>query len=246
MASKSVRRNVGPVGLSDRGALSIMVKSDAARSQAKARREAYLAARSKPAGSAPQRGFLGNAGEAKYIDIAQATYTVDTTGTIFHASIIPQGTSVNQRVGRKCELKYFQLRGSVYNGSTATANTWAIYLVWDQQPNKALAAITDVLDAATSRSLSKRENVQRFKILKKWRGVCCGTGTAITSNLEVSLDEYVRLPKGLVVVPTTGDTTGAIGDVITGALLLIAVGDSGAGTAAAVLSCTCRTGFADV
>jgi len=229
---------------------SAAVRAAAGAVRAEKRAKALQHARNMPKRAAMMqvpRGFTGVAGEAKYIDIANATYTLNTTGQIIHASVIPQGTTVNSRVGRKCELKYFQMRGQVEANSTATFNQWSIYLVWDEQPNKALAAVTDILDAATSYALSKRENVQRFKILRKWTGVLLGNTTTPATGKETErLDEYVRLPKGLVVVPTTADTTGVIGDVITGALLLVFVGDSAAGNTAASCVMTARTGFSDV
>lgn len=229
-------------------------KSTAMRANAKQARDAFLAKarRSDNGLRRPQlasqvpRGFRGPTGEAKYKDIANSAYALDTTGSITHMSAIAQGTTVNQRVGRSCELKYFQMRGHVQNNGSATFNDWAVYLVWDEQPNKVLAGITDVLDAATAYSLSKRENVQRFKILKKWTGCLSGNSTTPACDVAVRLDEYVRLPKGLVIVPTTADTTGEIGNVITGALLLVTVGISAAGASAAQLAVTCRVGFADI
>ena len=193
------------------------------------------------------RGFVGMAGEAKYVDIANAAYVCDTTGQRTHISIVPQGTTVNTRVGRKCELKYVQIRGSALAGTTGTVATWAAYLVWDEQPNKVLAAVTDILDAASSSSLPKRENVQRFKILRKWSGCFSGNVTTpAAGDVSTRLDEYVRLPKGLVVVPTTADTTGVIADIITGALIWLTVGDNAAGTGAASIGCTMRVGFSDI
>jgi len=228
--------------------LHMAEKSAAKRAAAKGRREAFKLPAAAKKHFIPQvpRGFTGVAGEAKYIDIASSNYQLTTTGSITHMSIIPQGTTVNSRVGRKCELKYFQMRGQAVALTTAIYNACAAYLVWDEQPNKALAAITDVLDATTSYALSKRENVQRFKILRKWTFELIGnTLTPATGKEAMRIDEYVRLPKGLVVVPTTADTTGVIGDIITGALLLVTVGDTAAGTAAAQLTVTCRVGFAD-
>jgi len=245
------------------GAGTPQQRSDTARAAAAVRRAAALAIVRGPkpnlrvpkmaaAMSQVPRGFTGAAGEAKYVDYPTTagttnTYALDTTGSISHISIVPQGTTVNTRVGRKCEIKYIQIRGEMRPNSTATHNSVAVYLVWDEQPNKALAAITDVLDGATSYALSKRENVQRFKILKKWTQVLMGnSGAAMVSNGIVRLDEYIRLPKGLVVVPTTADTTGVIGDIITGALLLVTVGDQAAGTAAAVMEAAIRVGFSDI
>lgn len=193
---------------------------------------------------AVQRVALG--GEAKYVDIASDTYNLDTTGEITHMSIVPQGATVNSRVGRKCELTTFQMRGRVIAGSTGTICDAAAYLVWDEQPNKALAAITDILDAATPNGLSKRENVQRFKIIRKWRWMLVGNQTTPTAGTEAyTVDEYVKLPKGCVVVPTTADTTGVISDVITGALLFVTVGSVAAGTTAGAAVLTARTGFRD-
>lgn len=193
------------------------------------------------------RGFVGQAGEAKYVDIANTTYALNTTGSINHISIVPQGTTVTSRVGRKCELKYLQVRGAFLTKSTTTFAAYAAYIVWDQQPNKTLPAITDVLDAANAAALPKRENVQRFRILRKWSGVFMGNSTTPSTGAEaVRIDEYFRLPKGLVIIPTTADTTGGIGDIITGALYLITVGDLAAGTADGNMNVTMRLGFSDI
>jgi len=235
---------------------AMKASSDAMRAAADAKRKAAKAAilakgraPAKKANLPAQvpRGFVGAAGEAKYVDIASAVYNLNTTGSIAHMSIIPQGTTVNTRVGRKSELKYFQMRGVIFSDSTTTLASWAVYLVWDAQPNKALAAITDVLDTASSHSFSKRENVQRFKILRKWTGVNVGNNATPSTALAAHrIDEYVPLPKGLVIVPTTADATGAIGDIITGALLLLTIGDQAAGTGDAHLTMTARTGFSDI
>jgi len=253
----------------DRAVINNMAMSTTKRLQAAARRDAFLGAKQRQAnvkqgavaalaraameGAGNRqvpRGFVGVIGEAKYVDVANAAYNCDSTGSLAHISIVPQGTTVNSRVGRKCELSYVQLRGEVTNGSTAKVSSWALYLVWDEQPNKALAAINAVLDGSDTYSFPKRENVQRFKIIRKWTGVCCGNNTTAaqqTSNTTVRIDEYVRLPKGLVIVPTTADTTGAMADIITGALLFVAVGNNGtAGTSAPTATLTMRVGFRDV
>jgi len=228
--------------------LHMAEKSAAKRAAAKGRREAFKLPTAKKAFIAQvPRGFTGVAGEAKYVDIANAAYVCDTTGSVTHVSIVPQGTTVNTRVGRKCELKYFQMRGHIISGAATLECDYAVYLVWDEQPNKALAAVTDILDLSNSSALSKRENVQRFKILRKWTGLILGNITAPATGKEATrIDEYVRLPNGLIVVPTTADTTGVIGDIITGALLLVTVGSVAPGTGAANLAMTARTGFADV
>lgn len=198
---------------------------------------------------AAQRGFLGAAGEAKFFDIAAGALPLNSTGSISHLDIVPTGTTVNSRDGRKFKNTSLQIRGIVQSDSTTTASQGAMYLVWDRQPNKALAGITDVLDTASPYSFAKRENVQRFKIIKKWRWVFAGNNTTAgqqTSATSYDIDDYVKLPDECVAECTTLDTTGAIGNRVTGALLLITVGNNVSGTADAIAYVGTRVNFVDV
>lgn len=198
---------------------------------------------------APQRGFLGSAGEAKYVDIAATNYALNVTGSITHLDVVPTGTTVNSRDGRKFKPTAVQFRGNAGADQTTTCTSGAMYLVWDHQPNKALASITDVLDSATAQSFSKRENSQRFKIIKKWRWAFSGnslTAGQQTSSSWFDIDDYVKLPDYCVAECTTSDTTGAIGNRVTGALLLITVGGSAAGTSDAVAFVNTRVNFVDI
>lgn len=192
-------------------------------------------------------GFVGASGDAKYVDVSSATYACDTTGSVTHMSIVPQGATVNQRDGKAFRCTSIQLRGKVTNGATAVANDCAVMLVWDKQPNKALAAVTDILDAATAQALSKRENASRFVTLRRFDFSLTGKsdGTSTPGYMR-SFDKYVRLPPDCVAVCTTADTTGEIGNRVSGALLLVTVGGTAAGTAAASLIATARVNFTDV
>lgn len=193
------------------------------------------------------RGFLGAAGEAKYFDIASGTLPLNTTGSISHLDIVPTGTTVNSRDGRKFKNNSFQIRGIAAADTATTVTSGAMYLVWDRQPNKALASITDVLDSASSVSFAKRENAQRFKIIKKWRWVFAGnSSTPATAGTIFDIDDYVKLPEECVAECTTADTTGAIGNRVTGALLLITVGSKAAGTDDANVTITTRVNFVDI
>lgn len=198
------------------------------------------------------RGFIGAAGDAKYVDIASASYEMCTTGSTTHISIVPQGTTVNTRLGKSFRCTSLQIRGFSLLDSAASQvfNSGRIYIVWDSQPNKAKAAVTDILDAATSSSLVKRENASRFKILRKLSydqmGLAGGASAAGVSGTElISVDEFIKFENDLICTLTTADTTGVIGDVVTGALLLVAVG-SNATTLASNFTVTMRLNFVDV
>lgn len=185
-------------------------------------------------------------GEAKFVDTAAAGYGLNTTGTVTHVSIVPTGTTVNSRDGKNFCCTSVQVRGTAYADTTTTVSSGLAMLVWDRQPNKALAGVTDVLDTVSSDSFLKRENAQRFRILKKWRYAFGGNSTAPASGNETfDVDDYVKLPKECVAKCTTADATGVIGNRVTGALLLVTAGNVAAGTADATFAVGVRLNFLD-
>jgi len=190
------------------------------------------------------RGFLaGN--DAKFVDLALGTYANNTTGSITLVATIPQGTTVNAREGKACQLTSVRIRGRVQADATTTTTAYANYLVWDSQPNKALAAITDVLGSADPSAFPNRENAQRFKIIKQWRGTLSGNTTApAATDVTVDVDDYIPL-KDCVTSFTAADTTGVIGNIVTGALLFVSVGSTVAGTADANTIVGFRVNFKD-
>ena len=193
-----------------------------------------------------QRPVTAKLADSKYFDVAGATYGCNTTGSITHLDIVPQGTTVTTREGKSFRLTSVWARGSIDTLATTVLTDVLCMLVWDRQPNKALAAITDVIDVVTADSFTKRENAGRFKILKKWSmsmvGVSSGSGGGGISNHRV--DDYVKMPPDCVAVCTNADTTGAIGNRISGALLLVTAGDQvAAGTVSANLISGFRIGF---
>lgn len=195
------------------------------------------------------RGFLGAAGDAKYVDIANNSYVADTTGSISHMSIIPQGTTVNQRDGKAAMVTSIRLRGMVTGNLAAEPQIACMMLVWDAQPNKSLAAVTDVLDSASSYSFPKRENAGRFTILRQWRYKIVGANDDAPQSTAASaydIDEYVKLPRNSITTYTTADNTGVIGNCINGALLFVTVGNKPAGGTAATFYLTGRTNFVDI
>lgn len=182
----------------------------------------------------------------KYVDLANASYEASTTGSITLVATIPQGNTVNNREGKSCQLTSCRVRGVVSVASTTTTVQAAAYLVWDRQPNKALAAITDVLDSVSSYSFPKRENSERFMIIKQWRCVLEGNSAApATGDEQIDIDDYVKLPPECVSSYTVADTTGVIGDLITGALLFVTCGNRATGTTAASFTVGFRVNFRD-
>jgi len=191
----------------------------------------------------PQRKLIGQR-ESGYVDLASSSYACDTTGTITLIATIAQGTSVQQRVGKKVMLKSMQMRGLASAGTAATINDIAYLIVYDRRPTGSLPAITDILSSASSRAQNNDDNTGRFRILKRKDIVLVGNSTTPTTGREsINQDWFLKLNKPEV-FKAAG--TGAIGDIEEGAMYLVTVGSVAAGTGAATLTCTIRTRFVDV
>lgn len=187
--------------------------------------------------------------ETGFVDTASAVYNFDTTGTIALIATVPQGTTVNSRVGKKVMWKSLQARGYAQNNTTAIYNDCAFLVVYDKRPTGALPAITDILNTASSVSFNNDNNSGRFQILKRWDGELIGpvTGVIATQQLTersaISTDFFLDLHKKQGVFKGLG--TGAIADIEEGALYFVTVGQVVAGTAAALAQMAFRVRFYD-
>jgi len=183
--------------------------------------------------------------ENNYVDLARAQYQCDTTGSVTLLNTVAQGTSVNQRVGKKWVMKSLQMRGFVQNGSTAVSN-WASYMiVYDKKPTGSLPAVTDILVTANSQAFNNDNNTDRFRIVRRWDNYLAGSTLAASAGGDTGAeaDAYVKL--NLPVVNKAAGT-GAIADIEEGALYLVTVGNTAAGTAAASLDTGFRIRFRDM
>lgn len=191
--------------------------------------------------------------EKGYIDIATASYGLDTTGSITLLNTVAQGAAVTQRVGKKIIMKGLQCRGVVVNRSTALLNDVAYLIVYDKRPTGALPLITDILNAVDPKAMNNDANAGRFRILKRCDEVLIGNSSQtappvsdgnLTEATQKSADWWLDLKSAEVVYKAAA--TGAIGDIEQGALYLVTVGNNAAGNTAANLSCGFRMRFLDV
>jgi len=189
--------------------------------------------------------------EKGYVDLAVATYALDTTGSVTLLNTIAQGAAVTQRVGKKVILKGLQARGFMNNNSAAASNDVAYMIVYDKRPTGSLPTITDILVSASPQSMNNDNNAGRFRILKRCDEILVGntsfTGivaNALTEATVKSADWWLDLKSA----PTTykAAATGGIGDIEEGALYLVTIGGTAAGTSAAALTLAFRVRFLDV
>lgn len=192
----------------------------------------------------PSQKRIALSKETGYVDLAFASYALDTTGSIILIPTIAQGTAVTQRVGKKVMLKSLQCRGYMLNNAAATYNDVAFLIVYDKRPTGALPAITDILVGINASSMNNDNNSGRFQVLKRVDADL--TGIPATSNGTgpgMSVDFYLPI-KGKQIVYKAA-ATGAIADIEEGALYLVTVGIQAAGTTAAALNVGFRTRFVD-
>jgi len=100
-----------------------------------------------PVGAQIPRGFVTPlAMDSKFFDpAANTTVTLATGGNVTHLDVVTRGDAVNQRNGKTWQNINIQFRGRVFAGVQALLNHVAIYLIWDRQPNKALATVAAIV-----------------------------------------------------------------------------------------------------
>lgn len=219
----------------------------------------YAAKRpSKPVGAGFTRrvGYYGRYGavaarmglvpEKKFFDTALA-FSIDTTGEVPATGqlvLIPQGDTESTRDGRKAVIKSIQLEMNLQLGPSAAAQAsglTSIYLVLDTQCNGAAAAATDVFTGTNfTTALLNLNNSGRFRILKQWTHAW-NPGAGVTtawSNVTKKISYFKRCN-----IPIDwSSTTGAIGEIRSNNIFLMAGADAGIDDVVAVGG-NCRVRF---
>ena len=91
--------------------------------------------------------------EKKSVSLGIANYACNSTGSVTALNLVATGTDFTNRIGRKINIKSVFIRGWVFPEDNDTLQQMArVMLVWDEQPNGALAAVTDILDTVDSSS----------------------------------------------------------------------------------------------
>lgn len=194
------------------------------------------------------RGWANNNAELKYSDLAAANYNADTTGTVTALNLTAVGDDNTTRDGRQICNRSIHVHGFLQPVDNITSANYArLMLVWDSQPNSStIAAMTDILVAATSLSNTNLNNRERFTILRDMKfaqGKSQDTATQAISdgNNTTMIDTFLNLKD---VKTTYSGTTAVIGAVATGALLLVSIGSNAAG-AGGTFTLTTRLRFTD-
>jgi len=182
--------------------------------------------------------------EVNYVDLGSGVYAFDGTGSITLIATIAQGASVNQRIGKRAFYKSLLIRGIVVAGTAGTIADGAYLVIYDKRPTGALPAITDILTAVSPHAFMNDNNTGRFEVIRRKDFNILGNSvTPSTGQESCNVDEYIKLVRRPITFESAG--TGAIGDIDSGALYFITVGNLSAGTTAPSLTARFRTRFTE-
>jgi len=187
-------------------------------------------------------------GEIKSVDIPSSSFGLSTTAVITPINLISAGSSYFNRIGRKITLKSLHVKLFLDNlRTTASADYLRIMVVYDGQSNGSLPSISDIIqdtdqtgtNATYSSSSTNLNNRDRFRVLADWRLVpptCTNTAGVITNLSAIDpvqplmdLERYIKL-KGLSTQYKADSSPAVIGDIATGALLLVTYGRVASGS----------------
>jgi len=182
--------------------------------------------------------YRSSSREVKALDLTQATYQFDTTGSIIPLNLMQAGSSFFNRIGRKIEMKNIRIVGNILPLRTGAEDYARIMIVYDRQTNGAIPAMADMLETTpqngtnntTSYSGINLNNRDRFTLLRDMRLALPSVSVAgtVQTNLGIqdpvcplcNIDMFVKL-KGMVTQFKADSSPAVIGDVATGAIYLV-------------------------
>lgn len=190
-----------------------------------------------PSVVAANAGFLRNRAargmrlEKKVIDINNASYAVDITGTqlqLLNGCVA--GSQNFNRIGRKINLKSLQIQGYFVNADNSAVSTKArMIIVFDKQSNGAAPTYADIVTSqniagttsSTYNDMINLNNRDRFEIIRDTKvtiGALDSTATQAFAQSPgmVLVDQYIKLGNRETVY--NAGTAGTVGDIQSGSL----------------------------
>ena len=136
---------------------------------------------------------------------------------------VARGSGDNERIGTKWNPTALHLKGFLRAASLSNLVTAGYYVVWDKQPSGALAAFNEVFIGQQAPFMYPSASTSdRFRIIchRKFSLVTGTTQGTFTEGAQHIIDDYIKLPAGLVAHAQLGTTSGNVNDRVSGALLM--------------------------
>lgn len=177
-----------------------------------------------------------------------ATGAISGIEPLFLINGVAAGTSISQRIGRKCRFTSIYIRMRVVTGNTPQSQIARLIVVLDKQPNGAVMTGQQLLGSLTSGvanpwAPNNLDNRDRFKVLcDKTRLIQTNGGTSgATSDVA-----FFKIYKKINIQTTYSGTDALIGSISTNALYMMCVGSNASDAATnAVGTFVCRVRYTD-
>lgn len=176
------------------------------------------------------RGLKSLIPELQTLDTVNGATRFDSTG-FYQLEFDPSRTATDysNRIGSKTVIKSILVQGTFQAGTvqTAVSQHCRIVFFWDKQPNNAAPTSPLPLITMSPTSLMEPQFSNRFKILFDKDFCMSGVGGQVTpGSNEMHFKYYHRCN----LVTRFSSNAGGIGDIVTGALYILFVGDTAPGT----------------
>jgi len=191
--------------------------------------------------------LMAGASEVKAVDLPATIYLFNTTAVVTPLNLIRAGSTYVNRIGRRIEMKNIRITGSLTPLRTVAGTDYLrLMIIYDRQTNGAVPAIADILqttdqaaaNTTTAQSGINLNNRDRFSILRDLRivppsititaGVATNIGIIDPVSPLCNIDLFVRL-KGLITQYKADSSPAVIGDIATGGLFMVTMGQQAPG-----------------
>lgn len=194
--------------------------------------------------------------ELKAFDITTGLIDIPSTGVFSELCIPVLGNDFNNRIGRKIVNKSFYLRyyvgikeafGMVTANSIAPGHCRLIVFV-DYQPNAAVPAVSDLLNASTTISQVNLNNRDRFKILRDIThdfdafNLLAADASPAWNRTMQSNEVYMKINIETIF---NGNNAGNVGDITSGCIYTLWLGFNPLGGTHHQMSMTTRVRYVD-
>lgn len=156
---------------------------------------------------------------------------------------IAQGTTDTTRVGNQCTLSSVSFRWCFESKAGTQDNTYRVMLLYDAQPNGTLAAASDILDSPIT-TLAHNNLDGRLRFTTLFNSGVFELGDAASGNMKNGICAEVFV-KNCQLGQQYNGVGAAVGDLVTGNLLILVVGSGPSAAAAHVFLFEIRGRFTD-
>ena len=157
-------------------------------------------------------------------------------------NLVSAASGATNRIGDTMVVTSIQLRFCIKATGTSINACYRVMLIWDKQPNKAIATLDDIFVGAAPHGpldFMELDNRKRFSTIYNSHVFAVGANT--NDNDNRSFEFYCDSKAETVWT----DGTGEIGSLTTGALLLVTISDQSASASVAVFDFQSRIRFTD-